>query len=695
MHNIKLYMFLQPVYTDEDDGYVYNVLTRSESCPNLEMYHPKCSAVVTRKRAYSEHHIQISESNETVTPIIRSETDLARIDKRKTFEGANAQGVNTGDVLARVVQALGSIGTYDPAFDVRPQNYTDSPHLTDENLSVRLSGSECQTPPSKPRHRTVSEYRMPDHALIDDHHEWTWNGTNAQIKELRKMRAKMNSNQNDLFRQVVSSNNKMNGSLAINIDDGLSTPRLITPPAVNESFFSKINPFKMGPYSRKNSNIDFEPPAEARRYLDATNYGRESRMSLRQQHMNASSRGRPSIFSVNDNPDQELLENTTIADLIRALEVAHIEENTPGSLLFSEHSRQPSPLMGRHNKPNRMHLADGHDKQYTESRRVSMFPPEYSEFQEHSLSTQPSHFIKPHGNSRRPSKHPTEEAHADVNSPRLNRPHNGARRASMFPADFNDFQKFTENILHDNYVRETIENESRRSSADIHDHLSSSRRPSIIPIGGGCMIGLKGRKRSTSTSHGSRRASMLPSTQEIYDYQVQSSSRRPSIIPIGGGCMMGLKVPTMHGSRRGSAMPSAHEIHDYQVQSSSRRPSIIPIGGVSTVGLGESKQTATDRLFKKSSPPESPRLGPRRFSGRIGKNKATGLGIQARRFSLRPSPLAAELPPDTNSPFLSERRGSQQPGQGSIRSSKNVLFRPSLLPTFGSKTLKDNDQNTS
>lgn len=682
-------MYLQPVYTDEDDGYVYNVLTRSESCPNLEMYHPKCSAVVPRKRAYSEHHIQASESNGAVTPIIRSDTDLARIDKRKTFGGANTNVVNTGDVLARVVQALGSIGTYDPVFDVRAQGYTDSPHLTDENLSVRLSGSECQTPPRRPRHRAVSEYRMPDHALIDDPHEWTWNGTNAQIKELRKMRAKMNNNQNDLFRQVVSPTNKMNGSLTINIDDGSSTPRLITPPPTNQSFFSKLNPFKMGPYSRKNSNIDFEPPPEARRYLEATNCGRESRMSLRQQYVNASSRGRPSIFSVNDNPDQELLENTTIADLIRALEVAHIEENTPGSLLFNENSRQPSPLMGRHNKPVRMH--------HTESRRVSMFPPEYSEFQEHSLNAHPLQIIRPHGNSRRPSIYPADEAHADGNAMRLNKPHNGGRRASMFPADFNEFQKFTENILHDSYVRETIENESRRSSVDIHEHLSSSRRPSIIPIGGGCMVGLKGRKKSTTPTYGSRRASALPSTQEIHDYQVQSSSRRPSIIPIGSGCTLGLKVPTMHGSRRGSTLPSAQDIHDYQVQSSSRRPSIIPIGGACMIGLGGGKQTATDRLFKqlKTSPPDSPRLGPRRFSGRIGKNKASGLGMQARRLSLRPSPLAGEFPTDTNSPFLSERRGSQQPGQGSVRSSKNVLFRPSVLPTFGSKTLKDNEKNTS
>lgn len=614
------YFIFQPVYTDDADGYIYNVLTRSESCPNLEMYHPKWSTHMQRKRAFSEHYVH-PEENDTesnITPSRRSDTDLTRIDKRKTFEGPNPNMVHTGDMLARVVQALGTITTYDHDADAGAfrqgavHGFSDSNILAEERSLSARSGSECQTPPSKPRLRAKSEYCAPDQSQLDEQ-QWTWNGTNSQIQELRKMRAKMNNNQNDLFRQVVSANTKLNGSQphAINIDDASTPPLTDTPPMKKKSFFNKINPFKkheLGTDSRHNSIIDFEPPLEARKYLDATTRGRESKMSLRQQYANATSRGRPSIFAVNDNPDQDLLENTTIADLIRALEVAHIQENTPGSLLFSGHG-MPSP------QPTRMHRPSAG------SRRPSMFPADFNEFKELS-DTMPTHLNRPHtGASRRPSMFPADISEKDElsenissrymkspsagsrrpsmlpndsgvhenSSSRLNKPLTGGRRASMFPADFNEFQKFTENILSDNL-------------------LGSSLPP-----------------------------------------QVQAAARRASMYP----------------TEPGLAEFQANHV---------RRQSMMP-----------SERTSTTH-----SPNDSPQLEQRRFSGRVLKPSLNvpQLGTSGppnmqhhRRLSLRPSPLARELPSASSSPFLNNRNGLQP---FSTSGTRHVLFRPLQLQVPGS-----------
>lgn len=604
------------------------------------MYHPKWSTHLPRKRAFSEHYVHPvdADAESNVTLNRRSETDLSRIDKKKTFEGPNPNVVHTGDVLARVVQALGTITTYDQDPDNNAHHrrheagmhgFSDSQILAEERSLSARSGSDCQTPPSKPRSRAKSEFRAPDQAQIDEQ-QWTWNGTNSQIQELRNMRAKMNNNQNDLFRQVVSVNTKLNGSQphAIHIDDASTPPLTDTPPVKKKSFFSKINPFKKhdsGRDSGSNSIIDFEPPPEARRYLDSTTRGRESKMSLRKQYMNATSRGRPSIFAVNDNPDQDLLENTTIADLIRALEVAHIQENTPGSLLFGDHD-MPSAQTTRMHRPSAgsrrpsMFPADFNEfKELSDnmpahlnrplvgaSRRPSMFPSDLNDHQHELPGHLSARFMKPPGaGSRRPSMLPSDSATHENSSNRLNKPlSGGGRRASMFPADFGEFQKFTENILSDNLV-----------------------------------------------------VSSLPP-------QVQAAARRASMYP------------------------TEPALNDFQAQYG-RRKSLMP-------GAGK----PTEKIYKPQSPIDSPQLEQRRFSGRILKPSLNVPQMNAmpnmqhhRRLSLRPSPLARDLPSAASSPFLNSKCGMQPLSSSGTRSTKSVLFRPTQLQVPGSIEDTDDEED--
>lgn len=662
------------------------------------MYHHRWVHTVDRKRAYSEHYV-VPEQNTVgnvaaVTPSHRSDTDLARIDKLKTFQISNVgnNAINTGDVLARVVQALGIIGTYDQpsSSDFRTHGSIDaildsppSRHTDEDISSVRMSSSECQTPPTKQRLRAVSDYRAPARHLLESQHEWTWSGTNEQIKELRLMRAKMNgNNQNSLFRQAVSApfykSNGSNSMTTINVPED-NNASIETVAAAKEfksekkSFLSKfIDPIKaiagidfhqhnhnhthnqhyqnhrMESSSRKPSIMhDYEStPIEARRYLDATSIGRDSKLSLRQQYINATSRGRPSIFTQDGNsPNQELLEKTTIADLIRALEVAHIEEHTPESLLFNDNTPSSPLLSAKHKQSSSRrgssfrlgisgladshnqndHYNNSHKKSAGSSRRGSTFrlgiagladtshsrrgsqvlhpPSDYTEF--HIATAQAS--LKPNtteeGSRRQSMLSPatsTDNSNADSISVRMNKHQLGNRRASMFPADFKEFQKFTENILHDTYIK-----------------------------------GPFGHLEPTVDVTQQRRASLLPSTHDIQEYQRQSSSRRGSIMP----------------------------------------QTVAPIRSASLQPHNTDTSAKTD--VKKEG--DLPELTHRRSSGRVSghHHHAGTLGILPtgqRRHSLRPSPLAKkELPKDTAHP-LEDRRSSQPMHSGSARFTKSVFF---------------------
>lgn len=407
------------------------------------MYHPRYDDCPARKRAFSEYNIdETMDGGETrLTALRRSDTDLTRIDKHRTFEGANTPAIDTGDVLARVVQALGTIGMLEKC-EGSPQmgihGFSDAEILADEGFA----NNECPSPPIRPRHRAVSTSVTHDTKSFDDQHEWTWNGTHEQIQELRKMRAKMDR-PNELFRQAVTGNSKQTHTINIEITPPVSH----TPPMTKKSFLSKILPGRLTP---TDPNVaQFEPPLEARRYLENSSLGRDSNISARKQYLNATSRGRPSIFAATETPDQNLLENTTIADLIRALEVAHIQENTPESMLTS--------TLG---PPSRFTV----EKISNVSRRASMYPSVANEGVDVN---------------RRMSNLDKEKDTLDE-LPSVNRSQVGSRRASMFPASYKSFQKLTETILSDQ-SETALENQVPPTAAQFNGARRASMAPRRIP----------------------------------------------------------------------------------------------------------------------------------------------------------------------------------------------------------------------
>lgn len=242
-----------------------------------------------------------------------SESDLFRINKTKTFREKTELPFDTGDVLARVVRALGNITVND---DDNNDGDTDTMASV---VSVKSSEHEYSIPPEKPRLRAVSAYRKPSLVPIESPHKWTWNGTNAQIQEFRDMRHKLNMKE----REIVADKNV---SCSVRIDEpSIKLHNKLNPAATKINQFQKIN---VDHHQKRYSIVgqDYLLPKR-----------RSSRIGyLKPPHQNSTSR-RPSIFEIQENQaDKSLLENTTIADLIRVLETAHTLNNSSNDPALQE-----------------------------------------------------------------------------------------------------------------------------------------------------------------------------------------------------------------------------------------------------------------------------------------------------------------------------------------------------------------------
>lgn len=336
----------QPVYNEDERISNYS-LPRSASCPELTMYSSQVPPML-RRRAYSE----VKGPDESVTSStltrVQSDSDLSRINKEKTFEGSETL-FDTSNLLARVVSALGSIrpldedgqSVLDIALDGGIHGFSDSQILADERTLSGGSLSHSDTSfPNFPRQRAraASVFHTPSHHYMEDQNEWTWSGDNARIQEYLRKNAKK---KHSLYRAAFSSNNKLDGnrSLAINMpasDDNI-------PYTTNKGLMNKINPFKKT-FGRQNVG------PEQQLYLDRTARGRESKVSLtNQKYLSATARGRSSVFSIlstTDEKNNDVLENTTIADLIRALEVVHTKANGSETPLLDDYMDAPRRKMG-------------------------------------------------------------------------------------------------------------------------------------------------------------------------------------------------------------------------------------------------------------------------------------------------------------------------------------------------------------
>lgn len=112
--------------------------------------------------------------------------------------------------------------------------------------------------------------------------------------------------------------------------------------ATNKSLLSKLNPFKSKiPSQMKRHSLYPGQELDPQKYIRNTQYGRESVSSLSRNYL---TQRRPSMFQLPcPEEEQDLLETTTIADLIRAIEMVHTDEavnDNPKDLLVEKKQRK-------------------------------------------------------------------------------------------------------------------------------------------------------------------------------------------------------------------------------------------------------------------------------------------------------------------------------------------------------------------
>lgn len=286
------------MYKDSAEKINFDLLPRSLSCPELTMYRSELHLTV-RKRAYSENNSIPLDSSIINLNRGQSDGDLSRIDKNKTFEGSDTL-FHTKDLLSNVLTALGSI---------KPRNDDVQSCL---ELSMYDGLNEQEDSPK-------SSF------------EWTWNGNNPyQIKEY--IRKKKRS----IFSLFPDKSGSTNLSEAIKIEDTDMPMK-----AQNESFMSKMNPFKDRVLSQEGKRYSVSSQdSNFKTYLENTSKGRESRVSIAR--------------SVAEN--MELLENITIADLMRAVdEVQAKSDISPESPLLEDYRVDPR-VAKIYNRPRRVSL---------------------------------------------------------------------------------------------------------------------------------------------------------------------------------------------------------------------------------------------------------------------------------------------------------------------------------------------------
>lgn len=237
---------------------------------------PKRTPKNVRNRSYSVNTGR-PWSNVSTTTLnrVQSDSDLNLIDRTKTFENS-ANMHDNGDLINRVVSALGSIRHSDDdeqgSMEVGINGFSDSQILSTERRASGWSLARTDVGSLRPVtfNRSIS-LNMPE----DDQ-----NGPNTGNKEVIN---RMLNRSNSPISRIISEQGKRNS-------------------LIYQDLGSQIN-------------------------LDRTKTGRASIISLPRQYISGTSKGRDSIVSILDAPinssSSELLENTSIADLIRALEVVH------------------------------------------------------------------------------------------------------------------------------------------------------------------------------------------------------------------------------------------------------------------------------------------------------------------------------------------------------------------------------------
>lgn len=308
-----------------------------------------------RCRSFSETCQQSHSSTTSKMNLNRSQSDsdLHRIDRKKTFEGSENMFF-TADLLTKVVSALGSIRPYNENGQTCLElgtagginGFSDSQILSSEisysgwslprsdggftNLSINRHSSDFRA--SDIRASEIFSSRLDN---LKTSNEMTWNGSDSDdIKAY--VRGK-----------PTSRHAAYNRSVSLNIPEDKPNPQEMVN---NEGIRGILNmlslPLKSRIVQDKHSLAYQEIGPQA--HLDQTLAGSESIISLPRQYLSGTAKGRNSVLSILDDPanaaNSDLLEKTSIADLIRSLEVIQTQSDAQNSGKGSDSSNTPPKL---------------------------------------------------------------------------------------------------------------------------------------------------------------------------------------------------------------------------------------------------------------------------------------------------------------------------------------------------------------
>lgn len=315
-------------------------MNRSQSCPEFTYLSYK-SPIPRRKRALSEHFFNEDEYAKEVNPRAlqvqsrHSETNLMRIDKEKTFMQQNIMD-NTGELLAQVVFALNNFNpNIDDTSAIVPTNgginlFSDESILEDE-WSVVTAQSDLKSMKTR---RVRAKSLHPQISKISNGTEtntpqFTWSGDNNDIQDYINAQAKIEKN-------VARKSKKDVNSTFINIErskeiEPHTNRRKSIFTAFNNVFKRRNTTAAVNGDAQDETDMKTPTPNPTPILTISPPSNRKSSMKVDGTRKSDHIR-RPSILSTQSSNSEHVLENTTIADLIRAIENAHVKNMLPKGL---------------------------------------------------------------------------------------------------------------------------------------------------------------------------------------------------------------------------------------------------------------------------------------------------------------------------------------------------------------------------
>lgn len=344
-------------------------LNRSQSCPEFTLDDYK-SPIPHRKRAQSvnffidDKYVEEIEQRPLQLQLQsrHSESNLMRIDRHKTFNQQNVRD-NTGDVLAQVVFALNNftsnveetVGGAPPSGTASSGGidlFSDESILEDE-WSVVTAPNEKM--PKKFRSRAKSlnpQISKISNSVEAKTPQFTWSGDNndiqdyinAQVKNQKKVLKKLSKK--DTNGIVINIEKPKESVVEVSETKNVGTNRRMSILNAFNNVFKRRNTV-----FNSNTETIFEPNDTIVNIEQPKGIPMKTSISPafdRKMSIKGDGFKKPdyirrySILSNQSVSSDQVLENTTIADLIRAIETAHIKNMALDSRRFSNAPRRGS-----------------------------------------------------------------------------------------------------------------------------------------------------------------------------------------------------------------------------------------------------------------------------------------------------------------------------------------------------------------